>query len=185
MFCEKCEKNISEDSVFCEFCGNETKKEQKIAKDSIKANEAPMKDTSSIQNEKLKQMANHLEFLGYQIEKLEATKEDKRETVFAGHPNNLNFTLLEAYPGFIILRALMSTKKPPSPEIDAFLNDINKSFVISKIYREIENNIIYLRIESIYTGDYIKELFGRFMDINIREHNQLRSLDNFIKLFVD
>lgn len=184
MICKKCSKEISDDSIFCEFCGNKTKKEEVASKMATRPSIEKSESSNVIQNEKLKQMADHLGFLGYEIEKLESSEDDKRESIFARHPSNFDFSLLEVYEGFIILRVLMSTKGKPSPEIDAFLNDMNKAFVISKIYREIENEIVYLRIEAIYTGVYIKDLFAKFMDINIREHNQLRVSDDFTKLFV-
>lgn len=185
MYCKNCGKNIPDSSVFCEFCGNKIRKEDETTKTDTKVPAEKIEINKEIKNEKIKKMASHLEFLGYEIEKLETDENDKRDSIFAKHPNNLDFTLLEVFPDFVILRALMATKKKPSSEIDAFINDMNKVFVISKIYREVEDEIVYLRVESIYTGAYIKDIFAKFMDINIRENNQLRSSDNFSKLFVD
>ena len=193
MFCTDCGKSLEKDSVFCEFCGAKqaeagpTTEPGASISDQVMSlkGESPINASKEILNKELKQMADHLEFLGYGIEKLETSGDDKRENVFAQHPSNLDFTLLEVFPGFIILKVLMATKKKPSSEIDAFINDMNKNFIISKIYREIENETVYLRIESIYMGVYVKDLFVKFMDLNIRDHNQLRSSDDFTNLFVN
>jgi len=185
MFCEKCGKKISDDSAFCEFCGQKIECGEKKENLSLEKKKGQKKENDQIASDNLKQIANHLEFLGYEIHRNELTEKDKRESLFVNHPDNLNLTILEMLPNFIIFRTLMATEKKPSAKIDAFLNDMNKNFLISKIYREVEDNKVYLRIESVYIGDYVKDIFGRFIDMNIREHSQLRASDDFGNLFVD
>ena len=71
MICRNCSKNIDEDSKFCQFCGEK----------SEKAEDTKIEDVD-------KQFIDHLEFLGYEVEKLEAQNSSQR--YLAKHKNRSN-----------------------------------------------------------------------------------------------
>lgn len=179
MFCEQCGKKISDDSLFCEFCGGKIKQEERH--ETIKSVEK-QKSPKVIQNESLKQIANHLEFLGYEVKKLDIDGE--REFIFAKHSKNNNIVFWEMFPGFTMFKVSLTTEKKPSAKIDAFINDTNKVLEISKLYYDIDENVLTLRFEAIYVGNYIKETFGQFYDIFTNDQQKGCSLNDFSKLFL-
>lgn len=183
MFCEKCGKNIPDNSVFCEFCGSKVMQEEIASEKAAEVLEKNPKSPKPIQNENLKQMANHLEFLGYQIEKLDT--EGDREFIAARHSKDNNIVFWEMIPAFAMFKVSLTTKKKSSAKIDAFINNANKSLEISKLYYDIDDNVLTLRFEAVYVGKYVKETFGQFHKIFENDQERGCSLNDFSKLFVD
>lgn len=181
MFCEKCGKKISGDSIFCEFCGNRNK-EEKIVKNTKKT-EKKMDEPAPIKNENLKQMANHLEFLGYEIERLDS--EGERELIAARHAKENNIVYWQIYPNFILFRTGLKTSKSSSSEIDDFINKINKALEITKVYYEIIDDNLTIQFEAIFNGKYDKEIFGQFIDFFKNDQVRMCSVEEFNKLFID
>lgn len=133
----------------------------------------------------LDKFGNHLEFLGYKIEKIEPKEEGEVGIVIATHPQNNNIVFFEMMPNFVIFQVSLSTKKSPSSDMDAFLNNANKHFYISKLFYKVDANLAVIKFEAVYTGDYSKELFAQFYDLFEKDQNLLGSLDNFTKVFLD
>jgi uncharacterized membrane protein YvbJ len=181
MFCEKCGKNIADDSIFCEFCGHKNKEEKSTP--HKKEEKKKVGGLTSIENETLKQMASHLEFFGYEIEKLNS--ESKMEIVAARHTKENNIVLWQIYPSFILFRTGLKTSKSPSSEIDDFINKINKILEITKVYYEMIDNELTIQFEAIFNGKYDKEIFGQFIDFFKNDQVKMCSVEEFNKLFID
>jgi len=182
MFCEKCGKNIPDNSIFCEFCGNKIMQEEIVTEKIVKSSEGNNKNLKVIQNENLKQITNHLEFLGYEVRKLDI--EGEREFIFAKHAKNNNVIFWEMFPNFVMFKVSLTTEKKASSKIDAFINNANKNLEISKFYYDIDDNILTLRFEATYVGVYVKETFGQFHELFENDQKRACSLDDFSKLFV-
>ena len=181
MFCEKCGKNIADDSIFCEFCGYKNKEEK--SKPHKKEEEKKASGLASIENETLKQMANHLNFLGYEIEKLDLDK--NKEFIIARHSKNNNIVFWEIFSNFTLCKVGLKTTKKPTKEIDNFLNEANKALDITKVYYETEGNGLILRFEATYIGQYQKETFGQFYEVFEKDQQRFTLLDDFNNLLVD
>ena len=177
MFCEKCGKTISGDSVFCEFCGHKISEEEKVIKEQ--------KKESVIIDSTLKQIASHLEFLGYEINKLELGEQGDREYIGATHPKKNNIMFWNIFRDFVMLKVSLTTNKKLSLKMNEFLNDANKKLDFAKVYCDEENGFAVIRFETTYTGKYSKEIFGQFLEIFENDQNRLGSFDNFTKLFID
>lgn len=132
----------------------------------------------------LEQIANHLEFLGYKIEKIEPKKEGDKELVIATHAKNNNMVIFEMLPSFIMFRVNLTSERKPSTEMDTFLNDANKKFDVAKVFYDNEDDNAVLRFEAIYIGEYSKEIFGQFYDMFEKDQKRIVVLDNFSKIFL-
>lgn len=192
MFCTNCGKQIADDSVFCEHCGtkvtkvSEQKEDNKLAeKDTEEVQTATPKedDGGKIQNEELRKIAEHLEFHGYKVEKVDL--ENGREWLVARHEDIHNQVILELFPGFVLFRASFSTNKKHSAKMDAAVNEANKHLNFAKFYYEIKDNgLATVNFEATYVGDYSKGLFARFQDVFHKEVDMLYQLDE-LKAFLN
>lgn len=183
MFCEKCGKNIAEESVFCEFCGNKIgiKKEGKQEITAETPKKIDKKD-ATILNKILKQIADHLEFLGYKIEKLEMS--NNREIIAARHEIHNNYLFHEVLAGVTLFQVSLTTSKKKDKNMDEVVNIANKNFLISRFYFDVEDDLVVLRIEAVYMGDYSKESFARFEEQFEKEQSQLIQFEEF-KIFLN
>lgn len=192
MFCTNCGKQIADDSVFCEHCGTKVMKVTQ-AKESGASEEKATASTPSkapteknegeIQNEELRKMAEHLEFHGYSVEKVDM--ENGKEWIIARHDDIHNQVFLELFPGFVLFRASFYTKKKHSAKMDTAVNEANKHLNFAKFYYEIdEDNCATVKFEATYVGDYSKGLFARFQDVFHKEVDMLYQLEE-MKAFLN
>lgn len=192
MFCTNCGKQIASDSVFCEHCGTKVTKvteakesaapEEKSAEPTPSKAPAKEKD-EKIQNKELREMAEHLEFHGYSIEKVDM--ENGREWILAKHEDIHNQVFLELFPGFVLFRASFYTKKKHSPQMDIAVNEANKHLNFAKFYYAVdEDNYATVKFEATYVGDYSKGLFARFQDVFHKEVDMLYQLEE-MKAFLN
>lgn len=181
MFCEKCGKNIADDSIFCEFCGHKNKEEKTTP--HKKEEKKKVDGLTSIKNETLKQMANHLNFLGYEIEKLDL--KDDKEFVVARHSKNNNIIFWEMFPNFVMFKVSLTTQKKSSAKVDAYMNEANKDLDFTKVYYDIDKGVLTLGLEAVYIGEYVKQTFGQFYEIFEKDQQRFTLLDDFNKLFID
>lgn len=118
-------------------------------------------------NNTFEKIINHLEFLGYDVEAVETAKEGEKKYFLAKHPSKSNYLFYEIGPNLLIFRARYTTTKEYSSAMDKFINKGNYTMNITKVTYEIEeNNTPTLIFESTYLGQYQKDLFGQFFDIN-------------------
>lgn len=185
MFCPHCGKQVPVDSAFCEFCGAKIVSEEtgEAAMDVQKPKDTKQEvekrnDTSSIHDEKLKQIANHLEFLGYQIEREE--NDQHKEVITATHLTNNNFLFFEMLPDYVLFKAGLRVDKKPTQEMDVAINQINKALLISRVYYDTDGKSLeILRIEASYQGKYIKEDFARFHEIFEKDQQLMTQVEEF------
>jgi hypothetical protein len=137
-------------------------------------------------NKKIDNIINHLEFLGYKIEKVTPEKEGGKELIMALHDQKNNLLFWEMLPNFVLFRISLSSTKTHIPEMDDFVNRANKILNISKIYTEIGKNEdnVTLVFEMIYIGDYSKEIFSQFLDHFTKDQESLAQIEGFGELFL-
>ena len=165
MNCTNCGNQMPSDAKFCNKCGKpiETK----------------------LSNEIFKKMSDHLEFLGYKIEIVKPSKKGDKELIFATHTQYNNVVISEITPNLILFRINLTTNKKFNDEINVYLNDANRMLNCCKVFYDIDKEMVVLRFEAIYTGDYNKEVFGQFIDmLNNDVGNLFRKGKDFDKIFL-
>lgn len=191
MFCVNCGKQIADDSTFCEFCGAKLVKEE-ISKEVNALSSNPENDikegtqvekTKEIKNKELKQMADHLEFLRYEIEKLDI--EGELEWVAARHSVHNNYVFHEITPYFVLFQSGIKLEKEYTSAMAESINVINKVLNITKVYYEVLDDFPVLRIEAVYVGEYSKEKFARFQDLYEKDQTSMTQLEDFKVFFKD
>lgn len=139
-------------------------------------------------NENVEKICNHLEFLGYQLEKTKAKKANEKDFVLARHSQKNSVFILILSPNILLFKISLTTGKKHVPVMDAFINEANKVLIFAKMYYEIdkETQEVVVRLEALYTSDYKKEAFGEFFEsFNFDVNPRLYKIPNFDKLFLD
>lgn len=175
MFCTQCGKKTAVDSIFCEHCGTKVGETETVI--SEKVQEGARGKITDIQNANLRSMANHLEFLGYGISRLELAK--NTEWVVAKHEDKNNWVFHQAVEGVTFVQVRISTEKKHSAQMDKAVNALNSVLDISRFYYAIEDGFVELRIEAIYLGAYSKDLFSKFYDLFEKDQKRLFANDDF------
>ena len=147
--CPHCLKDIKEEAKFCGYCGKETPLEINV----------PTSGTMG-------QIMNHLEFLGYKIERQDFKNPGDKMLFIATHPEHYNFTffpLISQDSNFILFKLTLTTDKNKSIEMDAAINRVNTAMFITRAYFRIEDGgVAAVTFEAVYMGEYVKDIFGRF-----------------------
>jgi hypothetical protein len=137
-------------------------------------------------NTELDKFCNHLEFLGYKIEKTKPATEDEKEIVLAEHVQKNNLIFFEMQPNFILFRVNLTSNKQVAPEMDDFMNRANKEILLSRIYyKENDANKTLIVFEFVYTGPYSKETFSQFLDYTQHDQMSLNKIEGFERIFLD
>ena len=125
---------------------------------------------------------NHLELLGYKVEK---NKNEKGKIYAYAEQDDDNLIFItETSSNFILFSVSFHTEKQPTLEMNTFSNRINKMLLLSKIYLDkTKDNNVKLVFEAVYTGDYIKENFGKFYNLFKNELNKVSSDEETAILF--
>ena len=186
MFCTQCGKKIEEGSIFCEFCGTKqadielTKDAESTASEPVKGSEVETvaEVPKEIINKELKKFADHLGFLGYEIEKLEVG--ENKEWVLATHPTSNNAVFFEIIPGFILFQVNLNTGKKHEAKMDVAVNIINKELNLARFYYVLEEGLAKLKIEAVYTGSYVKETFGQFHELFENDQKRAAQIEDFV-----
>lgn len=110
---------------------------------------------------KLDYIKNHLEFLGYKVEKPEVA-EGAQASLLAKHNTEPNFWVVEINPNVLILRASFSITKPVSPQLDEAMNTLSATTDVSNPCYVVDDGQVTVRFDAPYTGEYSKEVFADF-----------------------
>lgn len=116
-------------------------------------------------SEILDTIVNHLEFLGFTTEKIEPATDEQRLLFVARHYKRNTMSFSEMVPNFILFRIRIILEKGPSKEIDKLMNDINRMFAISRVFTDVDEGKVMITAETVYEGEYVKNLFSQFMDL--------------------
>jgi hypothetical protein len=176
MFCPQCGKKIAVESVFCEHCGTKIDESSHAVEKKEEVEELKNKITD-IQNPNLRNMANHLEFLGYGISRLELA--ENAEWVVAKHESNNNWVFHQVMDSVTFVQVRLRTGKKHIAKMDKAVNALNSVLDISRFYYAVEDGLVELRIEAIFTGAYSKDLFSKFYDLFERDQKRLSANEEF------
>jgi len=129
-------------------------------------------------------MSKHLEFMGYKIEKNKS--DGGRDYLIAYHPTNANIVIAAYADKYYYFRTTLYSVKSPSKEMFDFVNRANSMMNVCRFYCTPKSDgtgsaIIF---EAVYTGEYDKSTFAMFMDFITKDHEIIRSMDNYTRTFL-
>ncbi len=148
MKCPNCSTSLEKDSKFCQSCGYKVEKEENLT-----ASDIP------------KKMLDHLEFLGYEIEKIGS--DDKHQRYLAKHDNRGNLAFNSVIPGgisFVCFYNLNKVKiEKDKTGILEIINRMNNQGLFCSFSLSPDFNSLVCA--SLYYGEYDKKWFANFLDI--------------------
>lgn len=149
--CSSCNKNIPENSNFCEFCG--VKVEKTKTPITIKLGEIE------------KKIIDHLEILGYEVVRNDI--ENETVTIILKHENrsNLVITILNTLGCMFCARYTLDKQKvsKKKEEILELLNKTNLNTIFTTF--SIEENYEVILCTAFFPYFYDKKIFGTFIDV--------------------
>lgn len=163
MKCKNCNKNIDEDSKFCPSCGEKVEKEDK----------SPKLDVD-------KEVINHLEFLGYEVNKLELNSENTQRysAIHKGSKPNLVFNAIEDIGiSFVTFYNIDEGKvKKNHKEALELINRMNNQALFCSF--SISPSLDSFVCAALYLGKYSKKQFADFLDLYEADiQNRLKAED--------
>jgi hypothetical protein len=133
----------------------------------------------------LEEIANHLEYFGYTIEKEEPENDTDRLTYHARHERRFNLRYFEMNKNFVLFQICFSTDIQPTPELSETINEFNRIGLLAKYYYTTNTEgFVLIYIEAMYIGDYAKTRFGLFYDMFETDHRKARESDAYKKCFI-
>lgn len=136
-------------------------------------------------NNNLEQIINHIEFLGYTVEKIKPKEGEYSKIATAIHRDRNNMLILELDTGVFYFKVNLITKKTSSNfEMDHFSNKLNSCLDLARFYLKEEDGFICLIFEAVFIGDYNKTSFSKFIDFFDKDQNKLRLVEKFDEIFL-
>ncbi len=137
-----------------------------------------------MQSNKLENIKNHLEFLGYEVEV--NTNDSGNRMLVSKSKNKPNLISFFGKPEdnfeAIIFRSIWNgLKNIETVDQFRYLNKMNVDGLV-KSYANLNDNT--LTFETLYTGDYAKKSFGDFIDLFTGEVQRTIAEVEFKKLFL-
>jgi hypothetical protein len=117
----------------------------------------------------LDEIANHLEFFGYTIEKKEREDAANSFNYYARHERHYNIRFFEIYKNNYVCFQICfwhdGLDINTSTLAEAF-NEFNRKGIVTKFYytRDKDGSRVFVYAEAIFIGDYTKQSFGLFYD---------------------
>lgn len=113
------------------------------------------------------QIGNHLEFLGYSVELINPT-EGAKPLLVARHGQHPSLLFWEMDTGMMLVRASFTVNNSSSRELkDAAINEMSAVVNIVNPYYEVDtsNGNVSVIFHAFYSGEYSKEVFGKFVNL--------------------
>jgi len=122
----------------------------------------------------LDSMANHLEFLGYEI-----TKDPERNAFRGKHANLAGFRAREMGSGilFTTIFGCNDTAKSDGAAFLGCINALNEKAVVARFYSDQDPKDLALYIETWQPNLYEKTVFGNFFEVLQRDIRLLNDHD--------
>jgi len=166
MKCKYCNKNIDEDSKFCPSCGEKIEKEEK---------------TSVIDVDK--EVVDHLEFLGYEVKKIELNSGNiqRYSAIHKGSKPNLVFNTIEDIGlSFVTFYGIDEDKvKKNHVEALEMINRMNNQAIFCSF--SVAQNLNSLVCAAVYLGKYSKKQFADFLDLYEADIQGRLNAENYLK----
>ena len=134
----------------------------------------------------LDEIANHLEFFGYTIEKKEWKENPDKFTYYAEHEAYTNLRFFEIYKNFVIFQICFYRDELPTSALAETFNKLNRKSSLAKFYYTFDKDSsrLFVYTEAIFMGDYTKQSFGLFYDrFKADEKNAFES-DSYKNCFI-
>lgn len=167
MNCKNCSAKIEDNTKFCASCGMKVEAGEKTDVKNLNA------------------IKNHLEFLGYKVELTEAKKNDEATFFVATHSKDANLVAVEIEPFLTTLRANFTTEKPHSSEMDSAINELCSKLDVANVFYKVEDDKVVLYVDAVYTGEYSKDIFGRFFALLNKDISKIFLLESTKKAFTN
>ncbi|HVT01118.1 MAG TPA: zinc ribbon domain-containing protein [Patescibacteria group bacterium] len=168
MKCKNCGKNIDEDSQFCPSCGEKVEKNDK----------SPIADVE-------KEIIDHLEFLGYEINKLELTagNPQRYSAIHKGSKPNLLFnTITDIGTSFVTIYNVNEEKiKKNHKDFLETINRMNYQALFCNFSTSPEMNSFVCG--AMYLGKYSKKQFADFLDLYESDIQGRLKTEDYLKDF--
>lgn len=166
MNCKNCNKNIEEDSKFCQFCG-----------EKIKIAEEPKAE--DVEDE----VINHLEFLGYEIKKLDINGGSQQYSAIHKSRPNLFFNSISNI-GISFVSFYSVDDEKIKKQRDVVLEVINRMnnqalFCSFSLTPDSKNFVC----GALYQGKYNKKQLADFMDIFENDIQARLKAEDYLKDF--
>lgn len=150
MKCKNCDKSIDKDSKFCPSCGEKIEKADKSLAVDVE-----------------KEIIEHLEFLGYEINKLDLTagNSQRYSAIYKGSKPNLIFsTITDIGTSFVSFYNMNEDKvKKNHKEALETINRMNNQALFCSF--SITPDLNSFVCSALYLGKYNKKQFANFLDI--------------------
>jgi hypothetical protein len=158
-----------------------------IAKTPLTEEQGAKKTATQTFSANMENMAQHLELLGYRIEKNNYVTTTGKPYFIAYHESDNNIVVIEYMSNFIILRTMLTTSKPLSADMKDFSNKANKSFTILRMYLNTDEDKkgTQMSFVAVYIGEYKKQIFGSFLNEYKSDINSIRAMEDYDKVFLN
>jgi hypothetical protein len=136
----------------------------------------------------LEDIANHLEFFGYTIEKKERKESANNFNYYASHERYNNIRFFEIYKNYVCFQIcfwLDGLTMDTSALAETF-NEFNRKSILAKFYYTLDKDgsRVFVYTEAIFIGNYTKPSFGLFYDrFKVDEKDAFES-DSYKNCFV-
>ena len=116
----------------------------------------------------LDEIANHLEYFGYTIEKTEREEAPDSFNYYARHERHNNIRFFDIYKTYVCFQICFwhdALGINTSALAEAF-NEFNRKGILTKFYytTDTDKSRVYVYTEATFIGDYAKQSFGLFYD---------------------
>jgi hypothetical protein len=129
-------------------------------------------------NAVLDEIANHLEFFGYTIEKKEWEENPDKFNYYVQHEVQNSIRFFEIIRNFVLFQIGFYRDELPTSALAETFNELNRKSTLAKFYYTLDKDSsrIFVYMEAIFMGDYTKQSFGIFYDrFKAEEKNAFQS----------
>lgn len=111
------------------------------------------------------QIASHMEYLGFRVEKRDSQKEGVPPYFVAKSEDHGTFRIVPQAPYFVLMTVGILFKREPSPEMAEYMNELNSRLLVCRAWYEKADKGVVILFEAPYMGLYKKDQFLEFYNL--------------------